>query len=497
MEDIISSSSSSSFLCHGSPSPTIQQRLQFILQNRPEWWMYYIFWQTSKDSATDRLVLSWGDGQFRGSKDLMLKSSNGGAPNINANNIGFELERRKVAKGIQSLFTDTITSGVDGVVVDSEFPDSEWFFMVSVTRSFLAGEDNIVGRTFSSGSYVWLVGDQELQFNACDRAKEAYLHGVKTLVCISTPCGIIELGSSYVIKEDWGLVHLAKSVFCPDSTNMNMSTSPPAHPNPNRSLSFLDINAGYPREHIKSTNSGGDEDNIEKQAKMARSSSDLVNSDFESPLDNHHETTMNTRSFNKRGRRTVASGRELAQNHVEAERLRREKLNHRFYALRSVVPNVSRMDKASLLGDAVTYIKELKSKVEELDGKLREEVRKSRYSTTDAVYHDTCATQCTSTTTQAYNAPAARSTILNYGSIQMEVDIKILGSQAMIHVQSPDINYPWARLMDALRMLEFRVHHASVSSVKDLILQDVVIKVPDGLTNEEGLKSAILGTLQI
>ncbi|KAL1828184.1 hypothetical protein DCAR_0207379 [Daucus carota subsp. sativus] len=482
MEDIISSSSSSSFLCHGNPSPTIQQRLQFILQNRPEWWMYYIFWQTSKDNATDRLVLSWGDGQFRGSKDSMLKPTN-------ASNVGFELEQRKVAKGIQSLFTDTITSGVDGVVVDTEFPDSEWFFMVSATRSFLAGDDNIVGRAFSSGTYVWLAGDEELQFNACDRAKEAYLQGVKTLVCISTPCGIIELGSSYAIKEDWGLVHLAKSVFCPDNTNMNMSTSP------NQSLSLLDINAGYPREHIKSTNSGGDED-IAKQTKMTRSSSYLGNSGFESPLDIHHDTTMCTRSFNKRGRRTVASGRELAQNHVEAERLRREKLNHRFYALRSVVPNVSRMDKASLLGDAVTYIKELKSKVDELDGKLREEVRKSKY-TTDAVYHDTCATQSTSTTTHAYNAAAARSTVLNYGPIQMEVDIKILGSQAMIHVQSSDVNYPWARLMDALRMLEFRVHHASVSSVKDLILQDIVIKVPDGLTNEEGLKSAILATLQI
>lgn len=40
---------------------------------------------------------------------------------------------------------------------------------------------------------------------------------------------------------------------------------------------------------------------------------------------------------------------ETVLDHVEAERQRREKLNHLFCELRGVVPNVSRMDKASLL----------------------------------------------------------------------------------------------------------------------------------------------------
>ncbi|PWA57582.1 Myc-type, basic helix-loop-helix (bHLH) domain-containing protein [Artemisia annua] len=55
-------------------------------------------------------------------------------------------------------------------------------------------------------------------------------------------------------------------------------------------------------------------------------------------------------------------------NHVEAESRRR--LNQQIYALRSVVPNVSKIDKACILADAIYNINELKGKVECLEYQL-------------------------------------------------------------------------------------------------------------------------------
>ncbi|KAK9110919.1 hypothetical protein Scep_018438 [Stephania cephalantha] len=59
-----------------------------------------------------------------------------------------------------------------------------------------------------------------------------------------------------------------------------------------------------------------------------------------------------------------------SRDHIIAERKRREKLSQRFIALSAILPNLKKMDKASVLGDAIKYMKQLQEKVDTLEEKL-------------------------------------------------------------------------------------------------------------------------------
>ncbi|XP_058225366.1 transcription factor MYC2-like [Rhododendron vialii] len=419
-----------------SSSLSLQQRLQFIIQSRNEWWAYAIFWQATKD-INGNFLLSWGGGHFQGTKQCSV-------PKKLANN-GDNQHKFWVKRGIQDNYSD-----IDRLV-DGHVPDPEWFYMMSISNSFVAG-DGILGRTFSGAVYAWLATEHELKLYDCERAKEANEHGIQTLVCISTAYGVVELGSTEIIQEELDLLLLAKSLFGPNNT-----TSVTKQP-------------GGPGETATST----------CQSYPGRS-------DFKGLFQSDSKVVLRS---TKRGRKNSNARGQTPPNHVEVEKQRRDKLNSLFYVLRGIVPNVTKMDKASLLADAVAYIKELQENVGELEAKLI----CARSQETKISFPDKHDNQSTSNTRVDHRRSRSTSSSGDgNGIMSAEVDVKVIGSEAVIRVQCTDVNYPVARLMDAIRALECHVHHASISKVKELVLQHIVVdKVPDGLRSEAALKIAIV-----
>ncbi|KAM0996329.1 hypothetical protein ACFX2I_006319 [Malus domestica] len=476
MEEIISSSSSPSF-CQDHTLSTFQQRLQFIIQNRPECWVYSIFWQASKDSTTDQVALSWAGGHFSNPKDHAASDSRSNGP-INSYQPKFGYNKkvvvnREVELGFFHDVEDMLVDNNHGYdVTDS---DRFYFYSVSFTQSFSAGHasNNILGRAFCSGGFVWLAGDNELQFYQCERVKEARMHGIQTLVCIATSCGVIELASLDVITQDWDLVHLSKSLFGSDHNNNKLKL---LVPDPLEKIGLI---------------SGG-------QKEFTRHDGSSSGSPYESFGNFTPATTENPRS-KKRGRSSssnhAATSRESQLlNHVEAEKQRRDKLNQRFCLLRSVVPNVSKMDRSSLLADAVAYINQLKGKVDELEAKIyAQPTQKTLLASSQSTSSITDQNHQCSTNNNNNNTLKNNNNDNVRGAGVLELDVKIVRSnQAMIRVQCPDQDYPYARLMNALKGLGLQVYHASISSVKECMIQDVVARLPYGFTSEEALRLGII-----
>ncbi|KAH8490239.1 hypothetical protein Peur_065772 [Populus x canadensis] len=98
----------------------------------------------------------------------------------------------------------------------------------------------------------------------------------------------------------------------------------------------------------------------------------LVNSGLQAETRNGSRSTSSLVLDNERGelveatvrmeRKGVSAEKSIAalRNHSEAERKRRARINAHLDTLRSLVPGTSKMDKASLLAEVISHLKELK-----------------------------------------------------------------------------------------------------------------------------------------
>ncbi|KAH6811497.1 hypothetical protein C2S53_019450 [Perilla frutescens var. hirtella] len=343
-------------------------------------WTYAIYWHVSK-SKSGRSALIWGDGHCQESKEGEDDGKR------------MEGDRRKwVLQKLHACFggleDNNIAAKLDRV------SDVEMFYLTSMFFAFPFDKPSVPSQSFNSDRSIWVSNVDSCLERYQSRAYLAKLAQFETVVFVPTKSGVVELASRKSIPENKSIIKSAKSIvvafnstqakavpkfFGKDlslggsrSGTINISFSPKLEDDSGFSSESFDLQAISSKHGYANSSNGHRSD--DGDAKVFSHMNHAVAGGLDSQsiisgMELGKEDCLllsDDQRPRKRGRKP-ANGREEPLNHVEAERQRREKLNQRFYALRAVVPNISKMDKASLLGDAIAYITDLQAKIRDME----------------------------------------------------------------------------------------------------------------------------------
>ncbi|WOL18594.1 transcription factor ABORTED MICROSPORES-like [Canna indica] len=157
---------------------------------------------------------------------------------------------------------------------------------------------------------------------------------------------------------------------------------------------------------------------------------------------------------------------------LEAERRRREKIRSRLHALRAIVPKITKMDKASILGDAIEYVKELQQQVKDLQDELeendnndREGKYKSQLDQLPLPNNDLMKQRVKS------SGPSSDDDEEEKQQMEPQVEVKqLVANELLLMVLCEHKQGGFARLMEAMNALGLEVTNANVTTFRSLVL---------------------------
>ncbi|XP_074268290.1 transcription factor MTB3-like [Silene latifolia] len=403
----------------GEKSMNLQQKLCQIVDNSS--WNYAIFWQIGR-CKDGKEVLNWGDGHCRDSNSVRVGD--------NGNCRLDEGIKKRVLERLHACFGGSKNGNFVGKL--DNVSNVEMLYLTSMYFTFRLDSSLGPAKSFGSGRPIWVSDNIGCLDEYVSRGYLAKAAGFQTVLFVPVRTGVLEFGSVVNVAEDRNLIQMVKTIFG-EAQSLEASKS-------HTKIFGLELSLGDDSSKRKFTeiNFGG----LGAETHVVRS---------EQPIE-EPEVQKGECKPKKRGRKP-GNGREEAMNHVVAERQRREKLNQRFYALRSVVPRISKMDKASLLGDAISYITEMQTKLKVLEAE--KETRKQ------------------------LSIP--------------DIDFQGRENDALVNVSFPLDNHPVARVVRAIREQETIGSDAKVSVIGDEIVHTFTIKPKYG--GAENLKEKLLAAL--
>ncbi|KAM0873512.1 hypothetical protein ACQ4PT_038021 [Festuca glaucescens] len=419
-------------------------RLQHFVE-RGGTWTYGIYWEESRAGVGTRPVLAWGDGHCRDATPPDADPAAAGAPE-EAGAVYKNLARKRVLLRLHALYGGGDEDD-DALRLD-RVTGAEMYFLASMYFSFPEDAGG-PGRALASGRYAWVSVGPRLPGSAPApgwyvRASLAQSAGLRTVVFVPCKGGVFELGSVVDIRENPEVVRAIQSAFCVKAASSDDHVR----------IFGKDLSRSAAMPPVTTT---GCEDTcalrLGGQAMVAHPAKEEASNgmNFTKPVDEQKQAGGDERRPWKRERKT----REEPLNQLEAEQRRRDELNKRLYALRAVVPKpkVSKLDKFSLLSDAVAYIQELEARL--------------------------------------------RGSGLGPGPARPSVEVKAMQDKVVLRVTTPLDAHPISGAFNAIRDSQLSVVAADMVVAENTVTQTLVVRSagPERLTAETILAALSRGTM--
>ncbi|MED6203596.1 endoglucanase 3 [Stylosanthes scabra] len=179
---------------------------QLALTVRSIQWSYAIFWS---NSPTQPGVLSWGEGYYNG--DIKTRKTSQVAEHNNSDEI-ISLKRSEQLRELySSLLADSKscsqTKRPSAALSPEDLTDTEWFYLVCMSFVFNIGQ-GLPGRSLGYGQPIWLCNAHSADNGVFCRSLLA-----KTVVCFPFLDGVIELGTTDPVSEDYSLIQVIRNSF--------------------------------------------------------------------------------------------------------------------------------------------------------------------------------------------------------------------------------------------------------------------------------------------
>ncbi|KAK4745025.1 hypothetical protein SAY87_011337 [Trapa incisa] len=203
------------------------------------------------------------------------------------------------------------------------------------------------------------------------------------------------------------------------------------------------------------------------------------------------------------------NGKKGQSKNLVAERNRRKKLNDRLYSLRALVPRISKLDRASILGDAIEFIKDLQKQAKELQDELEEhsDIEDGRHvgSSSNNIQSHGSGTNLVPITNPEKAMAGCETSRQNHRDPdhtnfekpqQMEPQVEVAqvdGSEFFVKVFGEHRPGGFVRLMEALDALGLEVTNVNMTSFRSLVSNVFTVEKKDSdLVQADHVKDSLI-----